>query len=81
MNKFARTQQWCTFARRWLLYDAKWQDAFYSADLIAGYLKGQFKPIYDNDTKVDLGDVVVVINTKGKPELNVSFFYFSLFGS
>ncbi|XP_015788299.1 39S ribosomal protein L13, mitochondrial [Tetranychus urticae] len=64
MNKFARTQQWCTFARRWMLYDAKWQDVFYSADLVAGYLKGQFKPIYDPSTRVDMGDVVVVINTK-----------------
>lgn len=65
LNKFLRVQQWNTFTRQWLLYDAKWQDLFDSANIIADYLKGRFKPIYEPCTKREYGDIVVVINTKG----------------
>ncbi|CAG0913970.1 unnamed protein product [Notodromas monacha] len=54
--------QWNTFARQWWLYDAKWQDPFYSALTIAKYLAGRHKPIFSPVS--DCGDHVVVINTK-----------------
>jgi large subunit ribosomal protein L13 len=57
-----RVQQWTTFTRFWWLYDAKWQDPFKSASLIAKYLSGKHKPIYHPLS--DVGDHVVVINTK-----------------
>ena len=65
LNKFLRVQQWNTFARQWLLYDAKWQDLFDSANVISDYLKGRFKPFYEPHTKREYGDIVVAINTKG----------------
>lgn len=66
MNKYLRVQQWNVFARRWLLYDAKWQDAFDSGHLIAGYLVGKYKPIYSHNILQEEGDMIVCINTKGK---------------
>lgn len=57
-----RVQQWATFARTWWLYDAKWQSPFVSAYTIIKYLEGRHKPIYHPTS--DLGDHVVVINTR-----------------
>jgi len=57
-----RVQQWSTFARLWWLYDAKWQSPFKSAHVIVRYLEGRHKPIYHPLS--DVGDQVVVINTK-----------------
>jgi ribosomal protein L13 len=62
MSSARRVQQWCVFARQWYLYDAKWQDVFDSAELIARHLHGRHKPIYD--TEQDCGDHVVVINAR-----------------
>lgn len=30
----------------WYVYDAKWQDPYKSAEVIAAHLKGSHKPIY-----------------------------------
>ncbi|KAK6624952.1 54S ribosomal protein L13 [Polyplax serrata] len=62
MSATRRVQQWATFARVWHIYDAKWQNPFHSAKLIAKYLRGLHKPIYHplNDS----GDHVVVVNCK-----------------
>jgi len=57
-----RVQQWSTFARLWWLYDAKWQCPFKSAYVLVKYLEGRHKPIYHPLS--DVGDHVVVINTK-----------------
>lgn len=62
ISKFKRIQQWCVFARQWWLYDAKWQDPFDSAHLLARYLRGGHKPIYD--VEQDMGDHVVVYNAR-----------------
>ncbi|RWS15667.1 putative ribosomal protein L13-like protein [Dinothrombium tinctorium] len=62
LTKFRRTQQWLTFARLWYLYDATYQDVFDSAIVIAQYLRGMNKPIYDH-VRQDVGNHVVVINT------------------
>ncbi|XP_064625872.1 large ribosomal subunit protein uL13m-like [Lineus longissimus] len=57
-----RVQQWATMARTWWLYDMNHQCPLRSADKIATYLSGKNKPIYYNGS--DVGDHVVVINTK-----------------
>lgn len=64
MSKFKRAQQSLTFAHQWLLYDARHQDVFDSANKIATYLRGQNKPIYSRPDQW-AGDHVIVINTKG----------------
>lgn len=46
----------------WYLYDAKWQNPFQSAEMIADVLAGKHKPIYHE--RNNCGDHVVVINTK-----------------
>ncbi|GFT28957.1 39S ribosomal protein L13, mitochondrial [Trichonephila clavipes] len=61
LSKHKRAKQWAVFSRVWHLYDAKWQNPFDSADLIAKYLAGRNKPIFH--TLSDCGDHVVVINT------------------
>lgn len=61
LSKHKRAKQWSVFSRIWHLYDAKWQNPFESADLIAKYLSGKHKPIFH--TLSDCGDHVVVINT------------------
>lgn len=61
LSKHQRAKQWSVFSRIWHLYDAKWQNPFDSADLIAKYLAGKNKPIFH--TLSDCGDHVVVINT------------------
>ncbi|CAG7661307.1 unnamed protein product [Allacma fusca] len=58
-----RVQQWLTFSRSWWLFDAKWQDPYKAAPIIAKYLKGAHKPIHGG-SHVDCGDHVVVINSK-----------------
>lgn len=60
LTKVRRVKHWCTFARTWWIYDAKWQDPFDSGMLIARYLTGKHKPIWHSDT--ECGDHVVVIN-------------------
>ncbi|XP_067124535.1 large ribosomal subunit protein uL13m isoform X2 [Centruroides vittatus] len=62
LSQYKRAQQWSVFARLWYLYDAKWQNPFESAEKIAFYLAGKHKPIYHPLS--DVGDHVVVINTK-----------------
>ena len=62
MCAFSRVQQWMVFSRQWYVYDAKWQDVFDSAQLVARYLHGRHKPIYDPDQ--DCGDHVVVMNCR-----------------
>jgi len=62
MSATARVQQWLTFNRLWWLYDAKWQDPYKSAVILAKYLQGMHKPIYEG-YKSDCGDHVVVINS------------------
>ncbi|XP_021363164.1 39S ribosomal protein L13, mitochondrial-like [Mizuhopecten yessoensis] len=57
-----RVIQWNTFSRVWWLYDANHQCVFKSARKIAKYLQGHHKPIYHPLS--DIGDHVVVINTK-----------------
>ncbi|ELU04557.1 hypothetical protein CAPTEDRAFT_159961 [Capitella teleta] len=57
-----RVQQWATFARTWWIYDAKWQCPRQSAPVLIKYLQGKHKPIYHPNS--DIGDHVVVINTK-----------------
>jgi large subunit ribosomal protein L13 len=57
-----RVRQWMAFSRQWWLYDAKWQCPFQSAVVIVKYLEGRHKPIYHPLS--DIGDQVVVINTK-----------------
>lgn len=61
LSKHRRAKQWSVFSRLWHLYDAKWQNPFDSAELIANYLSGKHKPIFH--TLSDCGDHVVVINT------------------
>ncbi|XP_037084852.1 39S ribosomal protein L13, mitochondrial-like [Pollicipes pollicipes] len=62
MSSMQRAKQWATFSRIWHIYDAKWQNPFESAKLIAAYLKGQHKPIYHPLS--DCGDHVVVTNCR-----------------
>ncbi|CAG2101487.1 unnamed protein product [Medioppia subpectinata] len=62
LSSFRRVNQWLVFARQWSLYDAQWQDAFDSAELVARHLHGRHKPIYDPDQ--DFGDHVVVMNAR-----------------
>ncbi|XP_058804658.1 large ribosomal subunit protein uL13m [Phymastichus coffea] len=62
MSLLRRAQQWGTFTQMWHIYDAKWQDPYDSAKLIAHYLKGLYKPIYH--TMNLCGDQVVVINSQ-----------------
>ncbi|KAL8598667.1 hypothetical protein ACOMHN_013550 [Nucella lapillus] len=57
-----RVLQWRTFARSWWLYDAEKQCPFVSAYHIVPFLQGVHKPIYHPLS--DVGDHVVVINTK-----------------
>lgn len=60
LSNFKRVQQWATFTRRWLLYDARWQNPFQSAEMISDVLQGKHKPIYFASS--DCGDHVVVTN-------------------
>uniref|UniRef100_A0A1B6DE18 39S ribosomal protein L13, mitochondrial n=1 Tax=Clastoptera arizonana TaxID=38151 RepID=A0A1B6DE18_9HEMI len=62
MSAFKRVQQWNTMTRIWHLFDAEWQNPFHSAEVIKKYLQGLTKPIYA--PTVDVGDHVVVINTR-----------------
>ncbi|CAG2163025.1 unnamed protein product [Oppiella nova] len=62
LSCYRRVNQWMVFSRQWSIYDAKWQDVFDSAELVARHLHGRHKPIYDPDQ--DFGDHVVVINAK-----------------
>ncbi|XP_075591863.1 mitochondrial ribosomal protein L13 [Dermatophagoides farinae] len=62
LSPYQRVQQWMVFARQWWLFDAKQQDVFDAAQMIARYLHGRHKPIYD--TEQDVGDHVVVMNAK-----------------
>lgn len=62
LGPFCRTKQWMVFARQWWLFDATQQDPFDAAQRIARYLHGRHKPIYD--TEQDVGDHVVVINSR-----------------
>lgn len=62
MSPYRRVNQWMVFARQWWLFDANQQDAFDAAHRIARYLHGRHKPIYD--TEQDVGDHVVVINSR-----------------
>lgn len=62
LSNFKRVQQWATFTRRWHLYDARWQNPFQSAELIADVLAGKHKPIFHATN--DCGDHVVVINCR-----------------
>ncbi|KAK3592128.1 hypothetical protein CHS0354_019410 [Potamilus streckersoni] len=57
-----RVLQWATMARTWWLFDAYRQCPFKSSSKIAYYLIGKHKPIYDSLS--DIGDHVVVINSK-----------------
>ncbi|KAK6179640.1 hypothetical protein SNE40_011954 [Patella caerulea] len=57
-----RVLQWATFARSWWIYDAYHQCPFESAKRLCIFLQGQHKPIYHPLS--DIGDHVVVINTK-----------------
>ncbi|XP_003742086.1 39S ribosomal protein L13, mitochondrial [Galendromus occidentalis] len=58
----ASVDQKLTFARLWAVFDAKHQNPFNSAELIANVLQGKDKPLYHYHT--DCGDHVVVINCK-----------------
>jgi len=58
-----RVQQWLTYTRSWWLFDAQWQDPYKSSIVLAKYLSGQHKPIF-NGVYADSGDHVVVINSK-----------------
>ncbi|OQR77255.1 39S ribosomal protein L13 [Tropilaelaps mercedesae] len=58
----ATSDQKLTFARQWLLYDARHQNPFESAEMISKVLQGLHKPVYHKNT--DSGDHVVVINCK-----------------
>ncbi|KAL3244065.1 hypothetical protein MRX96_019631 [Rhipicephalus microplus] len=60
LSNFKRVQQWATFTRRWLLYDARWQNPFQSAEMISDVLQGKHKPIFSPTS--DCGDHVVVTN-------------------
>ncbi|XP_046662626.1 39S ribosomal protein L13, mitochondrial-like [Homalodisca vitripennis] len=62
MSAYQRVRQWNTFAQVWHLFDAKWQNPFQSAPVIAKHLKGTHKPIYH--PLADTGDHVVVINSR-----------------
>ncbi|XP_054278370.1 39S ribosomal protein L13, mitochondrial [Macrosteles quadrilineatus] len=62
MSAYQRVRQWNTFAQQWHLFDAKWQNPFISAPVLAKYLKGTHKPIYHPLS--DTGDHVVVINSR-----------------
>ncbi|XP_014788926.1 39S ribosomal protein L13, mitochondrial [Octopus bimaculoides] len=57
-----RVLQWATFHRTWWIYDASHQCPFKSAHMLAYVLQGRHKPIYHPLS--DIGDHVVVINTK-----------------
>ncbi|KAH3731129.1 39S ribosomal protein L13, mitochondrial-like [Dreissena polymorpha] len=57
-----RVIQWSTMARTWWLFDSKYQCPFRSAEKICMYLEGRHKPLYHPLS--DVGDHVVVINTK-----------------
>ncbi|KAK7502199.1 hypothetical protein BaRGS_00006563 [Batillaria attramentaria] len=59
---YRRVQQWSVFARTWWLYDAAHQCPNLSAHRVIPYLQGKHKPIYHPLS--DVGDHVVVINTK-----------------
>ncbi|CAC5399130.1 RP-L13 [Mytilus coruscus] len=59
---YNRVLQWSVMTRTWWLYDAENQCAFRSAKKIVNYLQGKHKPIYHPLS--DIGDHVVVINTK-----------------
>ncbi|KAL3186522.1 hypothetical protein MRX96_027340 [Rhipicephalus microplus] len=60
LSNFKRVQQWATFTRRWLLYDAQWQNPFWSTEMISDVLQGKHKPIFSPTS--DCGDHVVVTN-------------------
>ncbi|XP_063070744.1 39S ribosomal protein L13, mitochondrial [Engraulis encrasicolus] len=63
MSSFSRSaQQWATFARSWLLIDAKLQPPGKIATMCAIRLQGKHKPIYH--ALSDIGDHVVVMNTR-----------------
>jgi len=71
MSATARVQQWLTFNRLWWLFDAKWQDPYKSATIIAKYLEGLQKPIHGGNRYgrrggafTDCGDHVVIINSE-----------------
>ncbi|XP_071118053.1 large ribosomal subunit protein uL13m-like isoform X1 [Haliotis cracherodii] len=57
-----RVLQWATFARTWWIYDANCQCPLKSAKVLVPHLQGKHKPIYHPLS--DIGDHVVVINTK-----------------
>ncbi|XP_061461821.1 large ribosomal subunit protein uL13m isoform X1 [Rhineura floridana] len=63
MASFTKSaQQWATFARVWYLLDAKMQPPGKIAAISALRLQGKHKPVYH--ALSDLGDHVVVINTR-----------------
>ncbi|TRZ01729.1 hypothetical protein DNTS_032281 [Danionella cerebrum] len=63
MSSFSRSaQQWATFARSWFLMDARMQPPGKIASLCSVHLQGKHKPIYH--ALSDIGDHVVIINTK-----------------
>ncbi|VDK45983.1 unnamed protein product [Taenia asiatica] len=57
-----RVQKWRTFAHRWFLYDAYMQCPMLSGELLASYLTGSRKRIYD--PRGDCGDSVIVFNSR-----------------
>uniref|UniRef100_A0A9J7XJH1 Large ribosomal subunit protein uL13m n=1 Tax=Cyprinus carpio carpio TaxID=630221 RepID=A0A9J7XJH1_CYPCA len=63
MSSFSRSaQQWATFARSWLLIDARMQPPGKIASVCSVRLQGKHKPIYHPLS--DIGDHVVVMNTR-----------------
>ncbi|VDM35626.1 unnamed protein product [Hydatigera taeniaeformis] len=57
-----RVQKWRVFAHRWFLYDAYMQCPMLSGELLASYLTGSRKRIYD--PRGDCGDSVIVFNSR-----------------
>uniref|UniRef100_A0A915EV86 39S ribosomal protein L13 n=1 Tax=Echinococcus canadensis TaxID=519352 RepID=A0A915EV86_9CEST len=57
-----RVQKWRAFAHRWFLYDAYMQCPMLSGELLASYLTGSRKRIYD--PRGDCGDSVIVFNSR-----------------
>ncbi len=62
MSRFQRVTQWSAFSRKWLLYDARWQNPFHSAKVITPCLEGKSKPVYHPLN--ECGDHVVVVNSR-----------------
>ncbi|VDL60271.1 unnamed protein product [Hymenolepis diminuta] len=59
---YFRVQRWKTFAHRWFLYDAYMQCPMLSGELLASYLTGARKRIYD--PRHDHGDSIIVFNSR-----------------